>query len=93
MTTSLPRAGYKPREIAEMFGLDYDFVLEQIHAGAIPADQFGTTYRIPNAWVQERRGSEQIQQQVETGQLSGLVIATVAAVLNRAAQDLTNPQT
>lgn len=77
--TALPRAAWKPREIAEMFGMDYDFVLEQIRSGAIEAEKFGTTYRVPNAWVQMRRGSDLLDNDL---------LAAMAVVLKGAAEQL-----
>lgn len=50
------RAGWTVAEVAEMFNVDKSKVYELINTGEIPADRFGATYRIPNAWVQERRG-------------------------------------
>lgn len=50
---SLPRIAWSPREVAGMTGLSYDLVLDEIRAGRIPAQKFGTQWRIPNSYVQQ----------------------------------------
>lgn len=52
---------YTPKEVAAVTGLAYKTVLEQIHAGAIPAEKFGTLYKIPARWVRQQRGTPALQ--------------------------------
>lgn len=62
-----------------MFAVDVTKVYELIRAGEIPAEKFGTTYRIPNAWVQERLGLDQLDNEV---------LAGLAALLQRLIQEV-----
>jgi excisionase family DNA binding protein len=51
------RAFYTPKELAPIVGLSYKTVLEQIDEGKIPAEKFGTYYKVPAWWVRERQGT------------------------------------
>lgn len=48
------KAFYTPREVAAATGMNYETVLRQIKKGGIPAERFGTLYKVPVRWVEER---------------------------------------
>lgn len=92
--TAPQRAGWKANEVAAMFGVHVDKVYERINAGTIPAEMFGTTYRIPNAWVQERRGLDLSDQDLDLLLQRAVIralndlLTTVALVVQKAGAEL-----
>jgi excisionase family DNA binding protein len=41
----------RPRQVADILGVDLKSVLNGVHYGAIPCTKLGRTFLIPSAWV------------------------------------------
>ncbi|MBP2321385.1 excisionase family DNA binding protein [Kibdelosporangium banguiense] len=83
VSAELDEAFYTPREVAVACRMNYESVLDLIHAGAIPAVKFGRIYRVPVRWMREQAGSPEptVHAVHEAGPVVALDLGRLASVL------------